>query len=617
MWRRLLRYLCHPDTSVFGSLFSATQRKAVPGNRRWLEGRTRDIALLMALSCGTLYMLKPWQKTEDEVVDGFATVTLPVGLQTEDALFGPISGILPIHRGWPLQWMSDTGSRVLSKAQADVLELWKAVPKEHCLLDKPRVTMHQDTLSIRFGLTGNVDATRFMMEMALALSQEPQFKHTIQNTEIKLQQKERGLTSVLKFDCVRGATTLSIQVTIPIGLEEHPEIEIRKKDALTEDDLSVLRLLFQSVSKVASDGALPAAMERFMDNWVQSKPEDGDPFEELETKMREMMERFAFGVIFPDIESGFPERQQNNTHQLQTQKKPLQDTPQHVDPNTAEGWIRRLETMGAVVYRPNPTERLDWGALSGYDSQKRKIEDGLLLPLLHPEVPESIAKRTRKHYSSNRPRGILFEGPPGTGKTTSARLIASQAAVHLIYLPLESILSKWYGESEKLLSEAFKLAEQLDGSIIFFDEIETLGAKRSDEMHEASRRVLSVLLREMDGFDVQKKIIVIGATNRKQDVDPALLSRFDATIPFGLPDKQCRELIFKQYAQQLSDSDIQRLAEQTEGMSGRDIRDICESTERSWASRIVRGEVDREELPGRPQYLQAISDRHLSKRNEN
>ena len=571
----------------------------------------------MALSCGTWYILKPWRETEDDALDGIATVTLPVGLQTEDALFGPMPGVLPIHRGWPLQWMSDAGSRILSKAQADVLELWTAVPKEHCLLDKPRVTMNQDTLSIRFGLTGNVDAMRFMMETASALSQEPQLKHTIQNAEIKLQKKERGLSSVLKFDCVRDASTLSIQMTIPIGMEEHPEIEISKKDALTEEDLSVLRLLFQSMSKVASDGAFPTAIQRFMDNWLQSEPEDDDPFEELENKMREIVERFAFGVMFPDIESDLPGRQQDNSHQLQIQKRPLQDTPKHVDPSSVDGWIRRLETMGAVVYRPNPTERLDWGALSGYDSQKRKIEDGLLLPLLHPEIPEAIAKRTRKHYSSNRPRGILFEGPPGTGKTTSARLIASQAAVHLIYLPLESILSKWYGESEKLLSEAFKLAEQLDGSIIFFDEIETLGAKRSDEMHEASRRVLSVLLREMDGFDVQKKIIVIGATNRKQDVDPALLSRFDASIPFGLPDKQCRELIFKQYAQQLSDSDIQKLAEQTEGMSGRDIRDICESTERSWASRIVRGEVVRGGLPGRPQYLQAVSDRHLSKRSEN
>ncbi|PNH00004.1 Cell division control protein 48 [Tetrabaena socialis] len=176
-----------------------------------------------------------------------------------------------------------------------------------------------------------------------------------------------------------------------------------------------------------------------------------------------------------------------------------------------------------------------------YEEQKRTIEDCLLLPLLRPDVYARLARATRKTFASNRPRAVLFEGPPGTGKTTSARVISSQAAVPLIYLPLEAVLSKWYGESEQQLSTVFKAAEALGGAIIFLDELDALGGNREGgNLHEASRRLLSVLLREMEGFDADKKTVVIGATNRKADLDTALLSRFDLAITFGLPDANCR-----------------------------------------------------------------------------
>ncbi|EFJ53049.1 hypothetical protein VOLCADRAFT_115636 [Volvox carteri f. nagariensis] len=273
--------------------------------------------------------------------------------------------------------------------------------------------------------------------------------------------------------------------------------------------------------------------------------------------------------------------------------------------------VEQLLAMGAQVFPPGNKDKMDWGVLAGYEEQKRTIEDCLLLPLLRPDVYAKLARATRKTFANNRPRAVLFEGPPGTGKTTSARVISSQAAVPLIYLPLEAVLSKWYGQSEQQLGAVFKAAEAMGGAIIFLDELDALGGNReAGGLHEVSRRLLSVLLREMEGFDAEtKRTVVIGATNRKTDLDPALLSRFDLVITFGLPDTACRQLILRQYAQQLSDSEVVQLAERTGGMSGRDLRDVCEHTERRWASKIIRGEVREEDLPPLAEYLASADER--------
>lgn len=180
----------------------------------------------------------------------------------------------------------------------------------------------------------------------------------------------------------------------------------------------------------------------------------------------------------------------------------------------------------------------------------------------------------------------------------------------MVYLPLEAVMSKWFGESEGLLAKVFKAAEALGGAIIFLDELDALGGSREGDIHEASRRVLSVLLREMDGFDAgSKRTVVIGATNRKRDLDPALLSRFDIAIPFGLPDAACRRQILERYAKQLGPQDLEALAAATPGLSGRDLRDVCENAERRWASRIIRGEAKEESLPGKQEYLAAAEER--------
>ncbi|KAK9064157.1 hypothetical protein SSX86_015537 [Deinandra increscens subsp. villosa] len=283
--------------------------------------------------------------------------------------------------------------------------------------------------------------------------------------------------------------------------------------------------------------------------------------------------------------------------------------------------VASLEGMGVKIYGLKEPKleyqksEISWENIAGYNQQKRDIEDTILLALQSPEVYDEIARGTRCKFETNRPRAVLFEGPPGTGKTSCARVIANQAGAPLLYVPLEVIMSKYFGESERLLGKVFTLANEIpNGAIIFLDEVDSFATSRDSETHEATRRILSVILRQIDGFEQDKKVVVIAATNRKQDLDPALLSRFDSMITFGLPDQQTRQEIAAQYAKHLAKTELAEFAAATEEMSGRDIRDVCQQAERRWASKVIRGQVQKDEdgasLPPLHEYMESASERH-------
>lgn len=264
---------------------------------------------------------------------------------------------------------------------------------------------------------------------------------------------------------------------------------------------------------------------------------------------------------------------------------------------------QRLLELGVSIY--DPKDGFSWDYIAGYEGIKQEIRDTVILPLQHPEVYERIAEGTRKNPETVRPKAVLFEGPPGTGKTTSARIIAGESGSPMVYVPIESIMTKWYGESERNLAKIFDACSDLGSALIFLDEIDSLATSRERNLNEATRRVLSVLLRKIDGFEPNDKTILIGATNRKQDLDPALISRFDVSIYFPLPDLKERAAIFRNYAMQLSDKDLEELAQESKGISGRNIKDVCEHSERRWASKLLRGEVS-EDLPPLKEYLESL-----------
>lgn len=252
--------------------------------------------------------------------------------------------------------------------------------------------------------------------------------------------------------------------------------------------------------------------------------------------------------------------------------------------------LEKLKEHGVEVFEKH--DNLTWDALAGYSAVKQRIEETLTLPLRHPDIYNRIVQGTRARVEPNVPKAVLYEGPPGCGKTLSARILASSIGVPFVHIRIETLLSKYYGETTRKLAEVLESANALGKCIVFLDECDSVGLRRSggggNDVHEVTRRTLSVLLRFIDGMDGAKDAIILAATNHKEDLDAALISRFDVVVSFPLPDFDTRVAVLKLYAKQLSEEHIREIAELTWGFSGRELLDVCEEAERMRAGVIVR-----------------------------
>ncbi|WP_297090240.1 CDC48 family AAA ATPase [Thermococcus sp.] len=177
--------------------------------------------------------------------------------------------------------------------------------------------------------------------------------------------------------------------------------------------------------------------------------------------------------------------------------------------------------------------------IGGLKDVIQKVREMIELPLKHPEIFEKLGIEP--------PKGVLLYGPPGTGKTLLAKAVANEANAHFIAINGPEIMSKYYGESEERLREVFKEAEENAPAIIFIDEIDAIAPKREETHGEVEKRVVSQLLTLMDGLKSRGKVIVIGATNRPDAIDPALRrpGRFDRELEVGVPDKKGRKEILQ------------------------------------------------------------------------
>uniref|UniRef100_A0A0R3RWW6 AAA domain-containing protein n=1 Tax=Elaeophora elaphi TaxID=1147741 RepID=A0A0R3RWW6_9BILA len=221
---------------------------------------------------------------------------------------------------------------------------------------------------------------------------------------------------------------------------------------------------------------------------------------------------------------------------------------------------------------------INWEDIGGNRELKMKIEQAILWPYRYPEI--------FKRFASKPPSGILLYGPPGCSKTLIARAIASQSRMNFLAVKGPELFSKWVGESERAVRELFRRARQVAPAIIFFDEIDAVGANRGDrsESH-VGERVLTQLLTELDGLEEKGDVMVLAATNRPDRLDSALLrpGRFNLTIHIPLPDEETRLEILRIRLNQMKvsvDLDVEDIGRRTEGFSGAEVVELCDQAVR-------------------------------------
>ena len=244
--------------------------------------------------------------------------------------------------------------------------------------------------------------------------------------------------------------------------------------------------------------------------------------------------------------------------------------------------VRPSALREVLVQVPNVT----WDDVGGLESLKEELREAIEWPLKHKEAFE--------HADVAAPKGILLHGPPGTGKTLIAKAIAHTTESNFISIKGPELLSKWVGESEKGVREIFRKAHQAAPCIIFLDEIDAIAPSRSSGTSDShvTERVVSQILTEIDGLEELHNVVVIGATNRLDIVDSALLrpGRFDRIIEVPMPDAKGRENIFKIHTKKkplAENIDFTKLVEYTDGFSGAEVASVCNRAAMTAIKRFV------------------------------
>ncbi len=235
-------------------------------------------------------------------------------------------------------------------------------------------------------------------------------------------------------------------------------------------------------------------------------------------------------------------------------------------------------TTGSVTYED----------IGGLEDELEEVREMIELPMRHPELFQQLG--------IDPPKGVLLHGPPGTGKTLMAKAVANEADAHFETISGPEIMSKFYGESEEQIREVFERAEDNAPTIVFIDEIDSIAPKRGEATGDVERRVVAQLLSLMDGLEERGKVMVIGATNRVDAIDPALRrgGRFDREIEIGVPDKGGRKEILQVHTRNMplgANIELEAYAENTHGFVGADIEELVKEAAMR-ALRRVRPQFD-------------------------
>ena len=269
----------------------------------------------------------------------------------------------------------------------------------------------------------------------------------------------------------------------------------------------------------------------------------------------------ALRRVLPDIDLEQHEIPADVLDKLQVTLNDFEEAMKEVQPSA----LREI-----LFEVPNVT----WDDIGGLGDVKEQLSEAVEWPLRFGESFRRIGVESSK--------GILLYGPPGTGKTMLAKAIANESDANFITAKGSDLLSKWYGESEKHIAEVFKRARQVAPAIVFLDELDALAPIRGAAVGEpqVTERIVNQLLSELDGLEELRGVVVIGATNRPDIIDPALIrpGRFDELILVPVPDKATRNVIFQVHTRKMAldeDIDVDALVELTDEYTGADIAAVC------------------------------------------
>lgn len=251
-------------------------------------------------------------------------------------------------------------------------------------------------------------------------------------------------------------------------------------------------------------------------------------------------------------------------------KENMEDVVQEVDERLKHIETKMIELIKSEIMDSGPD--LSWDDIAGLAFAKTAIQEAVVWPMLRPDIFKGLRRP---------PKAILLFGPPGTGKTLIGKCVASQSKSTFFSISASSLTSKWVGDGEKMVRALFAVARVHQPAVIFIDEIDSLLSQRSDTEHESSRRIKTEFLIQLDGAttDSDEKILVIGATNRPQELDEAARRRFVKRLYIPLPEFDARLQLVKNLIinekHELDQEDFMEIAKQSEGFSGADIRTLC------------------------------------------
>ena len=263
----------------------------------------------------------------------------------------------------------------------------------------------------------------------------------------------------------------------------------------------------------------------------------------------------------------------------------------------------------AVEISDEKIPQINYEDIGGLTEEIKKIREMVEIPLKRPEIFQRLGIEP--------PKGVLLHGPSGTGKTLLAKAVANESEANFILLNGPEIMSKFYGESEKKIRDIFENAEKTAPAIIFIDEIDAIAPKREETMGEVERRVVSQILTVMDGMKSRGKVIVIGATNRVNSLDPALRrpGRFDREIAINVPDKKGRLSILKIHTRGMplaKDVNLVEIAAVTHGFVGADLEALAKEA----AMNVLRKHLPSLKIDEDEPIPQEILEKMIIKRDD-